>query len=234
MPVYAVDTRFQVDLGAYISTGDYGSDKVTDIVYFPVSVRAQFDRAFVKASSGWVGIDGPGNIDTQTNANVSRHAQGLADTYLASGYSWYSRSWLPIDWLTAELKLKFPTADASRGLGTGEMDYFVTTSAYRAIGKIGLYGSLIYRWRERPVNTVLLNTAGASFVGIYNINKSLSVGANVEAHEASTPTSDLRGEVTPYISMRWSSGLSLMFYSQIGVTDGSPDFASGMQTGYKF
>lgn len=231
---FARDTQVQLDVGAYVSRGDYGNTEATKIAFLPLSLRVQLGRSYLKLNSGWAEINGPGNVDTQEKSDSTRRTRGLGDTYLAAGHSWFTGATLPLDWLTGEVKLKFPTADASQGLGTGKFDYLLSVSGYRPLGRLALHGTLMYRWRTSPINTALLNTGGVSLGVIYLVTARLSLGTQWEVHQSSTSSGARRNELMPYVSVRLAPDVSLMFYTQIGFADGSPDRALGTQVGYRF
>lgn len=133
------------------SSGSYGADSKTNIVYAPMTIRRLFRDGDVSLTVPFISISGTGavrvvgGVPTRTG-NVTRTTaapagggagrgkspgdipltsattdSGLGDIILRGRYYLIEESTiLPLVALTG--KIKFPSADADRGLGTGEFD----------------------------------------------------------------------------------------------------------------
>lgn len=134
------------------SSGSYGTDSRTNIVYAPMTIRRIFRDGDVSLTIPFISISGTGavrlvgGVPTRTG-NVARTTtaapadagakkgkspgdipltsattdSGVGDIILRGRYYLIEESTiLPLVALTG--RIKFPTADADRGLGTGEFD----------------------------------------------------------------------------------------------------------------
>lgn len=133
------------------SSGSYGADSKTNIVYAPLTIRRIFRDGDVSLTIPFISISGTGavrvvgGVPTRTGSVARATAapagggarrgkapgdspltssttdSGLGDIILRGRYYLIEESTiLPLVALTG--RIKFPTADADRGLGTGEFD----------------------------------------------------------------------------------------------------------------
>lgn len=142
--------QWRVSATVNYSSGSYGTDSKTNIVYAPMTVRRIFRDGDVSLTIPFVSISGTGavrlvgGVPTRTgNPTASAVGaltgsgrgknpgatplssattdSGLGDIILRGRYYLIEEGTiLPLVALTG--KIKFPTADADRGLGTGEFD----------------------------------------------------------------------------------------------------------------
>ncbi len=142
----ASEDNWQIGLSAYHSSGTYGTGSPTTITSIPLSVRRLFDNGDITLVIPYLSVTGDCNVTllsgvpnqtggtcpTRTVVRNGRTVRtqtlstrttetGIGDTLLQGRYYVLDeRGLLPTVALTA--RVKFPTADASRGLGTGEFD----------------------------------------------------------------------------------------------------------------
>ncbi|HMS84705.1 MAG TPA: transporter [Nitrospira sp.] len=136
------------------SSGSYGTESRTNILYAPLTIRRVFQKGDVSVTIPFVSISGTGavrlvdgvptrtgNVSGATGATAGTGSgrggrgkspgasplsstttdSGLGDIILRGRYYLIEESTiLPLVALTG--RIKFPTADADRGLGTGEFD----------------------------------------------------------------------------------------------------------------
>ncbi|MDH4305399.1 MAG: transporter [Nitrospira sp.] len=143
--------QWRVSATVNYSSGSYGTDSKTNVVYAPMTIRRIFRDGDVSLTTPFISISGTGavrlvgGVPTRTG-NVTRTTaapagagarrgkspgdssltsattdSGLGDLILGGRYYVVEENTiLPLVALTG--KIKFPTADADRGLGTGEFD----------------------------------------------------------------------------------------------------------------
>ena len=122
--------HWQVGLSATYMSGKYGTDTRTDTTYVPLSIRRLFDSGDLTLIVPYVRITSNGAVTfvngvptrIQTAGSTARTTnEGLGDVMLKGRYYIVDeQEYLPAIGLTAHVKA--PTADASKGLGTGDWD----------------------------------------------------------------------------------------------------------------
>src|SRR5438309_4040985 len=136
VPVLAQDEpRVSLSTSVNYSVGDYGTGTDTTIVYIPFTLGVRpFDRFWLNLTVPFlyqhgqnVVITGGGVASRKgqkgklAQPTTSSSEEGLGDVLLkASLVLVEERDFIPE--ITPYLKIKFPTADEDRGLGTGEFD----------------------------------------------------------------------------------------------------------------
>jgi len=145
--------------GADYSTGDYGADEKTDIIFVPISARLRWENFSARISVPYRSIAGPGDgipgdgtpIITDRCANIQFTRPVLFDRFCqpqntaependngqSSGLgdivlaaSYTLPAALTGDFgLTFEGRVKLPTADVDAALGTGKTDVTFTVDA---------------------------------------------------------------------------------------------------------
>ncbi len=245
--------------GANYSRGHYGTDVTTEIWSAPFTATYQSDRWTFGLSLPYVQVRGSGNVIPGTgpvdNTNPlgrgldqllgsggspaggtspgSSSASGAGDLVATAGYHLLSsadRSFA----LVATGKVKFGTADANKGLGTGANDYTVSLDTYKALGKwtpfggVGWtnYGSSPYIKLENGIQAnagMDYRIAGNDNVGMaYNYRQRVAVGGAAQS------------EVTAYWAHKFGNRLRLQGQATGGMTNGSPDWGVGTSVNYSF
>ena len=138
---------------------------------------------------------------------------------------------VPETWFYLDVvgKVKIPTADETKGLGTGEFDYTLQLDLFKPIGKISPMATIAYKIKGDPdtfdLNNVFYLSAGAD----YKLNDIVNFGATLDFQEASSDSSDDAFEIFSYLGYRFSEEVLLTLYGYAGFTDGSPDAGGGVQ-----
>lgn len=135
--------NWQVGLSAYYSSGTYGTSSQTEVFSLPLSIRRMFDDGDVTLIIPYLSVTGDcdvtllsgvpnktgGTCPTRTIAGgrrtrttVTRTTEsGIGDVLLQGRYYLLDeKKFLPT--IAVLARIKFPTADRDRGLGTGEFD----------------------------------------------------------------------------------------------------------------
>lgn len=109
-------------------TGEYGTGSTSETWYVPVTVKRYFPEGDVSVTVPYVQTSGTGvttidgNVVPIGTPGVPETNSGLGDLVLRGSYYLLSEGdEAPFD-LNLTGKIKLPTADESRGLGTGEFD----------------------------------------------------------------------------------------------------------------
>ncbi len=243
----AEDASFTLGSGITYSSGKYGTGTVTRITSIPFSARYDLDRWTFKASIPYLFISGgtsviPG-VGQVANTNprgrggrrgvTEATTSGLGDLVTAATYNAYysDASQFGID-VTG--KVKWGTANADEGLGTGANDYslqvdldksFDNTTVFGGIGRSKL-GSTEFIHLE----DVWFANAGASF----RLDRTDSLGLSLDARQRVSPTAYPVRELTGFWSHRVDAHWRAQTYVLKGLAKGSPDWGAGITAGYTF
>jgi hypothetical protein len=227
--------------GVDYSTGKYGGASATDILYVPGYAKYENDRLTLKATTSYLRITGLGTIVligdrpvTVTSPNARRTtAAGLGDVVFSAGYAAYESyaNGVLIEVLT---KIKLPTADKDKGLGTGKTDYALQIDAVKQWGSLSLLGSIGYRWLGSPPGLELRDVWYVSTGAALKLTTATSVGLLYDYRQRSIATGSAQNEVTAYVSQRIATRTKLQLYAVGGLADGSPDWGGGLMITQSF
>jgi hypothetical protein len=236
----AADGLLTGSLGFDYSSGDYGESTETEILYLPASVKYEVDRWTLKATLSWLTLTGPEDTVLVDGQPISRNGDaarttrsGPGDITASVAYSVYENAWAGIV-VDVIGKIKFPTADESKGLGGGETDYASQVDGVKSLGDWSLLGSLGHRWLGAPPGTVLHSVWYASAGVARKLNADASGGLLYDYREAATERGAIQSEVTLYAAHRLDAQLRLQAYLVRGFADGSPDWSVGAALSRRF
>lgn len=224
--------HFFVSSGLDYSSGKYGTADTTTILYAPITMQARAGFLAIRVSSGWMEIDGTGviaGIDgpiVLPGGGTTNHTSGLADTTIQARFLLSSGLNFPGVELIGKVKL--PTGDKDKALGTGETDYAAQIDMFQAFGATMLFGTLGYKVYGDPAGIDLDNVpygcAGLSF----KASPAWSFGGSLDWRQAITSSSSDKLELTPFAKFRFADDWSVMAYVDAGLADGSPDWGAGL------
>ncbi len=234
------DGQFKISSGFDYSSGDYGNTIDTEIWYVPLTVKYDAFPWVMKVTVPWLQITGPGgvvgggdSVVVLNNAALTETTEsGLGDVVAAVTYSMdpISDGWPLLDFTA---KVKLPTADEDKGLGTGETDYTLQLDAAKSYGRLTPLATLGYKFKGDPAGVKLDNVIFASAGAAYKINNTVSAGASLDYQEASTDSSEDAVEVFGYVAWKITPRWTLNTYVVAGFTDGSPNEEIGMQFSFR-
>lgn len=238
------DSQFSVATGFDYSTGKYGNAVSTDILYIPVVAKYEADKVTVKLTVPYISITGPGGVipgmgrvvasaggvgfgmpgsgsGTTTSTN-----SGLGDVVLAAGYNVYAAGRVSVDVVG---KIKFGTADAKKGLGTGENDYSAQVDGYYLLHEdTTLFATAGYKVVGAPpglsANNVPYGTVGLN----RKVSATNNVGVMLNVAQSAFAAGSNQQDVTVYASQKISGSLKIQENLLKGLADGSPDFGGGI------
>ena len=251
-PVYAEDINIKFSTGADYSKGDYGRTQDTEILYSSLATKVSYGSWSAKVTVPYLHIKGSaavlGGGDTvivcddnsgpgkgggcpavDPNAVVTR--EGLGDIIGGLTYTIDLKDYgLYLDFTG---KIKLPTADEDKGLGTGETDYTIQVDATKMFGSAYIFGGVGRRFigesAQFQLNDIwLLNVGGG-----YQVNKKMGVGVAYDFREAASTAED-PSEASAYLTYKFSDSMTTMLYGVVGFSNGSPDASVGLQLSYKF
>ncbi len=257
LPAFAyAQGELTLGLGFNYSSGDYGTSTTTKIVSIPFSVRYDVGRLSLKATVPYLRITGssavvPG-IGAVSNTNPRARGRGagvaptapvpasaestesgLGDTVLAATYTvlYDSASKFGVD-VTG--KVKVATADADKGLGTGEHDAGVQVDAYKTYDRTTVFGGIGYMMLGSSGFIQLDNVWSANLGASYQLSSSDSVGASFDWREAASPSGSAQREIMGFWTRKFDRNWKAQVYGLKGFSDGSPDWGFGASAAYAF
>jgi len=245
------ERNWQVGFSPSYLKGDYGTGSTTTITYLPVSVRRLFDngdltfimpyvcvtsdgavtllsgvpnRVSQSGNSGSGSSGGgkgkkPGNVEPVSSTDC-----GIGDLILRGRYYIVDeREWVPTIAVTGRFKI--PTADSSRGLGTGEFDEGAGVEVSKKLfGQWRGFMDFGYTLIGDPANLNLRNQWYYDLGVGHDLTKDLLLSMYYEEYRAliaglSNPR-DLR------FALNYKASDLLRFNASIlvGLSDGAPDY----------
>jgi hypothetical protein len=235
---WAENGKFSLSSGINYSTGKYGQDSATDIVSVPVTGKLEIDAWTMKLSVPYVSVTGPGNVVQGIGAIGGRPVQsrttesGLGDVVASVTRNVYEGNAAALD-VTG--KVKFGTADADRGLGTGENDFSLAVEPSTQWGDITIFGTLGYKVVGDPQGSDLDNVVFASLGGAAKITEVTSAGLSFDVQSRSSAAAqDAPRELGAFVNHRVAETWRAQAYVSRGLSEASPDWSGGATAIFTF
>lgn len=234
LPAGAGDLTFSSGLD--YSSGRYGASQSTEIWYVPLTAKYETGASTFKLTLPYVRIRAPGGgsligVDAQgrpiydgTGAKSSQEGQG--DVVASYSHSLFAQ---PVKGFLLDLagKVKLGTADAGKGLGTGENDYTVLADLYYLAGAWTPFATVSYRVTGDPAGRNLKNVWGGTLGLGYKQSAGNSLGLMWDSRQASSATGVSSNEATAYWVHKFGGGMKLQAYAVKGFSNGSADWGLG-------
>jgi len=225
-------------IGYYFSTGKYGGSERTDISFVPLTVGARYDAWSLRLTVPWIRVDGVSDLTEDGSppivdgSVITGEGSGLGDVTLRGVYTIFPiRPWMPFVDLGA--RIKFPTADEDRGLGTGKFDYELQIEIARVFGRFTPFANVGYRFVGDPATFDLHNTWLASAGGVWRLRERINTGLFLYYQQSSSISAQDQLDLMPYIDWAITPIWSASSYVTAGLQTGSPDFGIGLQLTYR-
>ena len=248
-PAFAED-RDWVSLATSVNytVGDYGTGKDTTIVYVPFTLGVSpIDRLWLRVtvpflyeSNQNVVLTGGGVASRQKQTGKlakpasSSSEEGLGDVLAKVSYVILKEGVIAPE-IEPYLKVKFPTADRDRGLGTGEFDETVGVDLSKnLVGDLYGYLTLAYTFIGDPPGSDLRDSFGWSVGLAYGIVPAVSIFAFLDGATSVAPGQDDPLEVRVGVELRLTRVLKLTGAVTRGLSNGSPDWGVSAGLGLKF
>ena len=223
-----------ISTGVDFSTGKYGAEESTDMVYIPLTFKYGTDKWSSGLTLPYISLESPGDvvigpdgIPIPIPGGGSTSESGLGD--ITGSFTWFAypgTESLPIVDVTG--RVKFPTADEDKGLGTGELDWALETDLIKTLDKNSLFFTLGYKIFGDTDLVKINNVFYGSIGNSYRYNKTTSLGAFYDIREATTNFTEGMNELTGFVSYRMNPKWKVLGYLVKGFSDGSPDVGAGV------
>jgi long-subunit fatty acid transport protein len=233
--VFALDGEFSSTLGVDYSSGDYGASKDTDVWAIPMSLKYRTDTWNVRVSTSYLRVTSPSFVTPEGDFIGSGNAltvkrvteEGIGDVNIAGTYNLLDDRKYPVG-LDVSAKVKIPTADEDKFLGTGKTDFGLNAEIFKSFGDWSPYWNVGFKWRGDPKDFNLKNVWSSSFGTDYRINDSFNVGVGYDWQQKTTKFSDNAQEASTYVNYKINGNNKLNFYLLTGFSNASPNFGSGL------
>lgn len=225
---------WEVSGGLTYVTGDYGLNADTDVWVQTTSITYQQDAWKFTGTVPIVSLSGPASVVGEVGRPGSSSETGLGDVTLAATYSFINpeTKTANFDFTT---RLKLPTADEAKGLGTGKADVNFELNYRHPVGRVTPFATLGYRIvgssAAYPLKNGVYTTAG---VAAPVSTDGTVAGLALTWREKIVSYSDDSFEAMAFISHPLSERLKLQAFVLRGFTDASPNLGLGAQVGYRF
>ncbi|HYC70842.1 MAG TPA: hypothetical protein VEB66_06525 [Opitutaceae bacterium] len=227
--------RVSFGAGFDYSRGDYGFAEDTEVFSVPFNATYETGRWLLRATVPWLTIRGPAAVIGGTTGGPGRpdasESSGLGDTYLSVTRRFAAESGWETD---VSGRVKLPTADDDRGLGTGEVDSYAQADVRRTFGAVTPFVSAGYRILGDNTRYQLQDGVYASGGAYYRTSDTTVVGASLDWRERLEPGAEHATEVTAFVSRDIGGRWQLVAYGLKGFTNASPDVGVGAHLSYKF
>jgi hypothetical protein len=223
--------RFSVSLGADYSSGDYGASEDTDVWAIPIGLKYRTGAWRFGISTSWLHVTSPNTVDADGNfigsGGKKTTETGIGDTHLSAAYTLLDdRDYLL--GLDVIGKVKLPTADENKFLGTGKADYGLNLEVFKTINHWSPYWNVGYKWKGDPSGINYHNVWSTSLGFEYLVNHDLTLGAGYDWQQKVTQFSQNAQETSAYANYRLNDSNKLNFYLLTGYSNASPNWGGGL------
>ena len=222
--------------GADFATGKYGTDTSTDIWYIPFTAKLEAERHAFKITVPYLSITDSGSVVGGGDQVIvvgdggdgeKTTEEGIGDIIgVMSFYVFPGTEKLPL--VDLNYKIKVPTADEDRGLGTGKFDHSFEVDFTKVYDKITVFSTVGYKVFGDPDDYDLDNVFYGSIGAQYSLDEISRLGLIYDIRDRTTDSGHGISELTGYYGRTLSEHWRLMVYGVAGLSDGSPDWGAGI------
>ena len=229
--------------GLDFSSGAYGARQTTDILVGITDITVREDDFQLSVSEPYLDIKGPDSVIAGAGGVPVAVRPGAVPAIRSKRSGWgdlnLSATWSPSgDWTgdyDIELtgRTKIATANAAKGLSSGETDFAFSADVSRSFGDWSPFVDLGYR------------VPGNSSSYAFNSAPSFSVGASWQASDrlVAIASYDYDGSISNsltdsqqlFASLSWiiTGRLTATLYGEMGLSSGAPRAGTGLLLGWK-
>lgn len=216
------------------SRGDYGFVTDTEVFSVPLNLVHERGPLTLSASFSWLTVKGPATVVGGSGAPrpTTASESGLGDIYAGATYQFGSLGGV-VD-VSGSARVKLPTADEDRGLGTGAADYYAELTFFRTFGSVTPFLTAGYRVLGDADTYDLRDGAYASGGAHFRLSAATVVTALVSWRRPILAGGDDAQEGLVMVSHDFAERWRVTAYALKGFTDASPDFGTGLAASWKF
>jgi hypothetical protein len=224
--------EIKLDTGLVYARGTYGLPTNTDIFMALVSPTYETPDWRLQASFPYIWLRGPASVvGNAGTVATSRSEHGIGDATLAATRKFAAADgWFP----SFGAKIKLPTADDAKGLGTGRTDLSLEGDVAKKFGDITPYATLGYQFLGRsaqyPMKDGLFGTLGF----VTNLTDQTVFGLAGNWRQPTISGGASAQELMAFVQQKITGDSHLQFFVLHGFTDASPTLAVGATLGLVF
>lgn len=229
LPALADD--LSLSTGLDYSRGDYGTGATSETWYMPVIGKYEAGPMVYKLTIPYLRITnpavGPGG-EPLAGDDCGRVENGLGDTVASVDYAVFDGrdgGNLLVDLVG---KVKLPTADEDRCLGTGKTDYSAQVDLVRAFGAMSGFATLGWKKFGDPAGSDFRDPIFTSVGLVARLAPGTSAGAAYDWRKKVTADGDEIQELTLFLTQKLDAHWKVQFYALKGFSDASPDTGGGL------
>ncbi len=230
-----------LSIGAYYAVGDYGEPENTEIDYFPVSYAANIGQWGFQLLVPRLAVTGLGNVLvnigglTRAVAGTKRVTErGTGDVVATLTYRFEPES-TESAFFDVRMDVKFPTANASKNLGTGETDFSIQLDMSKNVANNVVFATIGHNFRGKSELYPGLEDGTFLQLGMARpVRASWSVGVFYDYRQAASDFSDESHELVPYFTWQLSERWSFTGLTSVGFTNASADHSVMGQLNYQW
>ncbi len=252
------DDQFSLTTGVDYSTGKYGNATSTNILYVPVTGQYETDKLTLKLTVPYIRVTGPGGVipgmgrimlpsamaamagtggmprfgrspgmggAATTTTTTTTTNSGMGDVVASADYAVYSADALMLDVVG---KVKFGTANADKGLGTGVNDYSAQLDGYYTLTKTTLFATAGYKIVGAPTGIAVNNVPYGMLGASQKLSETSSAGIMLSTAKSAFVDGRNQRDATVYASQKVSNSLKVQAHLLKGFSEGSPDYGGGV------
>jgi len=178
-------------------------------------------------------IGGPGTTATTAATLTSGSARGLGDVIALASFNVYGDAAAQFG-IDVAGRIKFGTADADKGLGTGENDYGAEVDMYRKFDRVTLFGGAGYTKMGASQYIKLNNVFNANTGVSLKFDDANLAGVLFDYHQRASDIGEARREATVFYNHVYAKTWKTQLYVLKGFTDGGPNWGAGVTLTYSF
>lgn len=213
--------------GLEYTSGRYGDAEASTSWYFPLVARYETGPLMLRMTLPYLrntgavsrtpdGVAIPGTGGTQ---------EGFGDIVLAAGATLWSASDFSVDGVA---KVKLPTADRDKELGTGKTDWSMQLDGVRSLGPVSVLISLGWKKYGDPEGIDFRNPLFASLGLSWRLAEATTVGVYHDWRQRLRPRGSEVSETTAYVSVKLDPCWKVQLYGVKGFSEASPDYGAGL------
>ena len=223
------------------SSGHYGDQEPTEIYYDALSAKYETGLTTIKLTIPYLWINGASNVRpdvgrVSAGSGASEYRRGMGD--LVAGLSQgITPDWLPGGEIDFTGKIKFATASAAAGLGTGSNDYFAEVGLIQDLGAgWTAFGSFGRRFSGEPVGSESgFRDAWYGEIGgqrAFGWGGSVTLVLDARGSVSDTAGSDIA--LTAAFAQKLSDDWKLNLFAARGLSRDAAQWDFGLSIGYRF
>jgi hypothetical protein len=223
----------RLGVGFDYSRGDYGFTEDTEVFSTSANLSCENSQWLVRAVIPYVTVKGPASVVGDAGRGVfagparptRSYQRGLGDVVgMLTYHAHPSADGLNVD-LTG--RVKFPTADEAKGLGTGKTDYYAQTDLYRRFGSVTPFGTVGYRFLGDSARYQLRDGLYASVGSSFRVADPTVLGVSFDWRSRIVTGGEDAREVTVFVSHDPNDRWRIVGYVLKGFSDASADIGVG-------